>query len=292
MRRIDPHDTHTNRHTPNCCLPFPPTPRRPYPPSCPTQHAACLFVIFPPLCNPSSTLSLSALADHSPNTRGWQSPRFCEYPQEVGIQFIDGVVQLTQVQLLSHQSKISTRIELYMGVGPEYMKCTFTRLGYLSLDSNERSAYKARELKSVYLKAKGVFMKLLLHKCHVNTLNLHNQVGLVAINMLGIPVASAQQRLPQGGAGAASLIPRPGLPMGAAAAGASQRCAGPKLRCPCRLKPPPSLPFFSRSRLSLSHTHTHTHTHTANARTGLQLPPPHTTPSLPPSTSFSGLARA
>ena len=41
-------------------------------------------------------------------------------------------------------------------------------LGYLSLDSNERSAYKARELKSVYLKARGVFFKLLLHKCHIN----------------------------------------------------------------------------------------------------------------------------
>ena len=64
----------------------------------------------------------------------------------MGIQFIDGYVNLSQVQLLSHQSKISTRIELYMGTGPEYMKCQFTRLGYLSLDSNERSAFKAREM--------------------------------------------------------------------------------------------------------------------------------------------------
>ncbi len=114
---------------------------------------------------------------------------FCEFPQEIGLQFLDGAVSLSQVQLLSHQSKISTRIELFMGVGPDYFNCAFTRLGYLSLDSNERSQFKARELKSVYLKARGSFMKLLLHKCHVNSLNLYNQVGLIAINILGAPVA-------------------------------------------------------------------------------------------------------
>ena len=124
---------------------------------------------------------------HSPQTRGWQSPRFCEYPQEIGLQFTDGGVGISQVQLLSHQSKIASRIELFMGHGPDYFSCQFTRLGYLSLDSNERSAFKARELKSVYLKAKGGFMKLLLHKCHVNSLNLQNQVGLIAINILGAP---------------------------------------------------------------------------------------------------------
>ena len=209
---------------------------------------------------------VTELNHHSPNTKGWQSPRcvvlaplppaplrartptsrpfpsrstpphprslplpaparsFCEYPQEIGLQFIDGNVQLSQVQLLSHQSKISTRIELYMGTGPEYMRCQFTRLGYLSLDSNERSAYKARELKSVYLKSKGVFMKLLLHKCHVNALNLHNQVGLVALNVLGTPIprpgaaGSGAAGLGGSGGGSVSYLPRPGgLP-------APQRC--------------------------------------------------------------------
>lgn len=79
---------------------------------------------------------------HSPQTKGWQSPRFCEYPQEVGLQFLDGAVNISQVQLLSHQHKIATRIELFTGVGTDYLNCQFTRLGYLSLDSNERSQYK------------------------------------------------------------------------------------------------------------------------------------------------------
>jgi centrosomal protein CEP104 len=133
----------------------------------------------------SFVLQAAELNYHSPQTRGWQSARFCEYLQEIGIAFVDGIVSVSQIQLLSHQSKIATRIELFVGTGETYFDATFTRLGYLSLDSNERSQYKARELKSVYIKAKGSFMKLIIHKCYINPLNLFNQVGLIAINVLG-----------------------------------------------------------------------------------------------------------
>ena len=74
------------------------------------------------------------------------SPSFCEYPQEIGLQFTDGAVAISQVQFLSHQAKIATRVELFVGNGPDYFSCQFSRLGYLSLDSNERSAYKVRAL--------------------------------------------------------------------------------------------------------------------------------------------------
>jgi hypothetical protein len=47
---------------------------------------------------------------------------------------------------------------------------------------------QARELKSVYIKARGNFVKLLLHKCYINPLNLFSQVGLIAVNVLGIPL--------------------------------------------------------------------------------------------------------
>mmetsp|Transcript_58805 Transcript_58805/g.162631 ORF Transcript_58805/g.162631 Transcript_58805/m.162631 type:complete len:110 (+) Transcript_58805:380-709(+) len=59
------------------------------------------------------------LNTHSPHTRGWQSARFCEFPQEIGLA-LTRPARLTQVQLLSHQSKIATRIELYVGDGPSY----------------------------------------------------------------------------------------------------------------------------------------------------------------------------
>ncbi|KAJ1451288.1 hypothetical protein M885DRAFT_530203 [Pelagophyceae sp. CCMP2097] len=122
---------------------------------------------------------------HSPHTRGWQSARFCDYPQEVVLE-LRARSCLRQVQILSHQHKIATRVELFVGAGargPEH--ATWTRLGYLSLDSNERSDFQARELKSVYLECRGRFLKLVVHRCHINRQNLFNQVGLVAVNLLG-----------------------------------------------------------------------------------------------------------
>jgi len=46
---------------------------------------------------------------------------------------------------------------------------------------------QARELKSVYLRTRGTFLKLLLHKCYINPSNLFNQIGLIAVNVLGLP---------------------------------------------------------------------------------------------------------
>lgn len=83
---------------------------------------------------------------------------------------------LLKVQILSHQSKIATQIELFVGHGDSYESAQFRRLGYLSLNSNERSKYQARELKSVYVNAPGQYLRMLVHKCYINEVNLFNQV--------------------------------------------------------------------------------------------------------------------
>ncbi|KAA0149046.1 hypothetical protein FNF31_07287 [Cafeteria roenbergensis] len=127
----------------------------------------------------------SELNVHSPETRGWASPQFSEFPVELGLKFLRAPVRMQQLQILSHQSKIATRIELFVGRGSDYFSADWRRLGYLSLDSNERSGFKARELKSVYVDAKGHFLKMLVHKPHQNGRNLLNQVGIVAVNALG-----------------------------------------------------------------------------------------------------------
>eukprot|EP00439_Symbiodinium_sp_Y106_P086689 s548_g35.t1 len=124
-----------------------------------------------------------------PRTKGWQTARFCDFPQEIGLQF-ETPVHLRQVQFLSHQSKIATKIDLYTampaaGQASTYDGLSFKRLGYLSLDSNERSQFQARELKSVYVDVSAQYMKILFHKCHVNRYNIVNQVGLIALNCLG-----------------------------------------------------------------------------------------------------------
>jgi len=40
---------------------------------------------------------------------------------------------------------------------------SYKRLGYLSLDPNERSGFQARELKSVYVDSLAVILKLIFH---------------------------------------------------------------------------------------------------------------------------------
>ena len=76
------------------------------------------------------------LNNHSPHTRGWQSLRFCEYPQEIGLQLLTrGPREVAQLQILSHQSKIASKIEIYVGVGNDYHDASYQRLGHLSLDS-------------------------------------------------------------------------------------------------------------------------------------------------------------
>lgn len=122
---------------------------------------------------------------HSPNTRGWQSIKFCEFPQEIGFEIDGGDVRLSQVQILSHQSKIATKVEIFIGQGNSYNTAQFKRLGYLSLDSNERSQYQARELKTVYIDNPGRYIRLVVHRNYVNKQNLFNQVGIVAVNLLG-----------------------------------------------------------------------------------------------------------
>lgn len=122
----------------------------------------------------------------SPNTRGWQSSRFCTYPQELGFQLIDGEVPISQLQLLSHQSKISKKIEMFIGHGSSYKTATFTRLGYMSLDSNERSMFQARELKTIYIdNIVGSFIKLIISENHLNKQNIYAQVGIIAVSLLG-----------------------------------------------------------------------------------------------------------
>ena len=58
------------------------------------------------------------------------------------------------------------------------------RLGYFSFDSNERSRFEARELKSVYLNTTAAALKLVVHAPLTNNLNVYNQIGVVAVTRL------------------------------------------------------------------------------------------------------------
>lgn len=117
-------------------------------------------------------------------------PRFCDYPQELVVSF-DDVKYLTQLQILSHQSKIAKRVEIFVTQEGDPDNAAFQRLGYLSLDSNERSGFQARELKSVFVNTPTRLLKLVIHGCHVNKYNLFNQVRVGTAAAAGARLAGS-----------------------------------------------------------------------------------------------------
>ncbi|XP_015192654.2 centrosomal protein of 104 kDa isoform X1 [Lepisosteus oculatus] len=133
---------------------------------------------------------------HAPTVNGWRSARFCPYPQEITLQLVERC-RIRKLQLLAHQYMISAKIEFYISDSlPESFSPNpsdrFCRLGYVSLSDNEKTGFKARELKSVHVDAVGTYLKLIFHKNHINRYNLYNQVALVAINVLGDSVDSSE----------------------------------------------------------------------------------------------------
>lgn len=94
-------------------------------------------------------------------------------------------MKITKIQVLSHQSKIAKKIDIFIGTGRIFEDCTWKRLGYLSLDSNERSNYQARELKTVFVDHVGRFMKFVINENYMNKQNVYNQVGIVAVSLAG-----------------------------------------------------------------------------------------------------------
>jgi centrosomal protein CEP104 len=140
-----------------------------------------------------SDYPVSELLIHTAQSKGWLSPRFCEYPQELTIQFF-APVRIRHIQFLSHESRISSRIDLFVSL-PEFnqplsnTEGKYNKLGFLTFDSNERSAFQARELKSVYVDTPCLTMKILMHKCHSNKHNMFNQIGLILLNFYGEPLS-------------------------------------------------------------------------------------------------------
>lgn len=146
---------------------------------------------------------------HTPQTRGWQCARFSKFPQELILR-LDHPARIHQIQLLSHEYKIATKIELYTGLLPpgetSMDRAIMRRLGHLSFDPNTASGHQARELKSVHVNVDAAILRVVVHKCHVNKLNIYNQVGIVAINVIGEAISPTD---PGWGGAGGNLAPGP-----------------------------------------------------------------------------------
>lgn len=142
---------------------------------------------------------------------GWQSARNGKVPQTLVLRFC-GNVWLQQLRILSHESKIATKVEVRVAKltddddwdnPPSFRNVRFVKLGSVDFNSNEQSHYKSKERKTVHLKTEAYFLKLLFDRPFINALNTGQQIGIYSLECSGHvlqPVAThADERLILGG---------------------------------------------------------------------------------------------
>lgn len=131
---------------------------------------------------------VNELYEVSAQSRGWQSAKFAPFPQELTL-VVDGLVFVEELQVLCHQFKIPSKVDVFISTATVTSKdsadASYTRLGHFSLDPNAKSRFRARELKTVYLRSTMSRLRLRLHQCHGNDLNICSQVGFLAVRVFG-----------------------------------------------------------------------------------------------------------
>lgn len=130
----------------------------------------------------------SELLRPSNTSKGWQTQRFAQFPQHIIVKF-PRKCQLQSLQYLSHQCKISSKVEIYISIAnPNKDEPTFKKLGYFTLSNNEALNYQSRELKTVYIEAPVQFIKFIFHHPFANIMNFFNQVGVIGLTFLGTEI--------------------------------------------------------------------------------------------------------
>ena len=130
------------------------------------------------------------------NIYGWQSSRFCTYPQEIIIEFFT-YVNIKQINILIHEKKIPSVIE-FVNCLPKNLNNQNNnsarnnniyyknkKIGFIRLSQNTESNYKSRELRKIHVDIFTKRLKLILHKNYSNAYNIFCQVGIVSLNFLG-----------------------------------------------------------------------------------------------------------
>ena len=133
---------------------------------------------------------LEKISSNNPQD-GWHSARFCSYPQEILIKF-PYPVHIRQINLLFHETLISSRIDIYHFFPKkyndlliDYNSLTFDKIGYIIPDSNSRTDYQCREYKRISIAENCTYLKLVFQKNIHNIYNPFNQVALINLQCFG-----------------------------------------------------------------------------------------------------------
>ena len=123
---------------------------------------------------------------------GWCSVRYSTYPQELLIQFCRPC-RLRQVNLLLHEYKIPSKIDLYYFFPKTFSEFNldiddliFEKMGYIIPNLNKNQKKESREYKQIFLNENVYYLKFVFHQNYPNLKNIFNQVGLIFIQCFGI----------------------------------------------------------------------------------------------------------
>ena len=120
----------------------------------------------------------------------WSSEMFCSYPQQIIIQF-DNPVNLRQINIISHEKKISEKISFFSFCPqkdiyiPNYNIVNYENIGFINFNQNFASNFQTRELQKILINIKCLYLKIELEKNYINDYNPYHQVGLVNIDFYG-----------------------------------------------------------------------------------------------------------
>ena len=134
--------------------------------------------------------SLDELKKPLSKSKGWHSSKYCTYPQNIYIAF-DTPINLRQINLLSHEKKISEKISFYAYCPQgdisikDYKTIPYLNFGYIKLNDNSNNNFKAREFKKVFVDVKCLYLRIDLNKNYNNGYNPFNQVSLINIEFFG-----------------------------------------------------------------------------------------------------------
>jgi len=78
---------------------------------------------------------------------------------------------------LSECRKLSRHLSMQLGCVVLMKIDELTVVRYVALSPNDKTGFRARELKSIHVDAVGCFVKFVIHKNHINKHNSFNQVS-------------------------------------------------------------------------------------------------------------------
>ena len=132
---------------------------------------------------------------------GWHSSPLSDEPfEEIVLRLRDGPCTIHMLEILAHEFMIPQKIEIIVASNDaddedtaDFEECAnIRRLGFVALCTNAQSNYSSRELKTVSLGGQHAqLVKLRLHACHPNELNVHNQVAIQGLELIGCSASAS-----------------------------------------------------------------------------------------------------